>query len=112
MSTARPGVPGTTRTCPHCRAVILESATSCPSCRHHLRFDPLAGERAARVVTALKVEGVLRQPAEAPPAEYAVVVTIRNAKGEEVARQVIGVGALHPQDQRTVSLAVELFPTG
>jgi hypothetical protein len=36
-------------------------------------------------------------------------VAIRNAKGEEVARQVVGVGALQPSDERTFSLAVEVF---
>jgi hypothetical protein len=58
---------------------------------------------------ALSVEGTIRHPAGAPPWEYAVVVAIRNAKGEEVARQVVGVGALQPSDERTFSLAVEVF---
>ena len=112
MSTARAGVPGTTRTCPHCRAVILESASSCPSCRHHLRFDPAAASRAKAAVTALRVEGTVRQPAGQAAVEYAVVVSIRNEKGEEVARNVVGVGALQPLEQRTVTLAVEVFPAG
>ena len=30
---------GKTRSCPHCRATILESAAVCPACRHHLRFE-------------------------------------------------------------------------
>ena len=32
MSTVRPGEPGATRQCPHCRETILESAVVCPSC--------------------------------------------------------------------------------
>ena len=34
---------------------------------------------------------------------------IRNEKGEEVARQVVGVGALGPKEERTFTLAVEVF---
>lgn len=111
MSSARAGVAGSTRTCPHCRAVILESSSVCPSCRHHLRFDP-AGKGSTRTETALSVEGTIRHPADAVPWEYAVVVAIRNAKGEEVARQVVGVGALQPSEERTVSLAVEIYVPG
>ena len=44
---------GATRTCPHCRATILESAIVCPGCRHHLRFDKDVSK--ARV-TALRGE--------------------------------------------------------
>ena len=36
----RLGAPGKTRICPHCKTTILESANVCPSCKHHLRFDP------------------------------------------------------------------------
>ena len=39
MSSVRPGSPGATRECPHCRETILESAGVCPACRHYLRFD-------------------------------------------------------------------------
>ena len=40
MSVAsRPSPTGKTRTCPHCKAVILESLSICPGCMHHLRFD-------------------------------------------------------------------------
>ena len=46
MSTARVGAPGATRSCPHCKATILESANVCPICRHHLRFDRRLTENA------------------------------------------------------------------
>ncbi len=111
MSSTRVTQAGATRTCPHCRAVILESSSVCPSCRHHLRFDP-AAKSGRPPVHALSVEGTIRHPADAAPWEYAVVVAIRNARGEEVARQVVGVGALQPGDERTVSLAVEVFVPG
>ena len=42
MSTPRPGTAGATRSCPHCKTVILESASVCPACKHHLRFDEAA----------------------------------------------------------------------
>lgn len=111
MSSTRVTQAGATRTCPHCRAVVLESSSVCPSCRHHLRFDPSAkGGRPAQ--NALTVEGTIRHPADAVAWEYAVVVAIKNARGEEVARQVVGVGALQPGDERTVSLSVEVFVPG
>jgi len=101
---------GKTRTCPHCRATILESAAICPACRHHLRFDARsqAGQVAAGEV-AFRIEGSFAAPAAATPTEYSVVVSIRNERGEEVARHVVGVGALSPGEQRSVSVAVELF---
>lgn len=109
MSSTRASVAGATRTCPHCRAVILESSSTCPSCRHHLRFDPAVAAGGRPTQTALGVEGTVRHPATAAPWEYAVVVAIRNARGEEVARQVVGVGALQPGEERTFSLAVEVY---
>jgi len=112
MSSTRTGIAGATRTCPHCRTVILESSIVCPSCRHHLRFDPAAAKAPAQTETALAIEGTIRHPAGAEPWEYAVVVAIRNDRGEEVARQVVGVGALQPAEERTFSLAVEVFVPG
>ena len=50
MSAARPGVAGATRTCPHCKATILESSAVCPACRGHLRFDAPAADAAQRFV--------------------------------------------------------------
>jgi hypothetical protein len=37
------------------------------------------------------------------------LLAISNDKGEEIARQVLGVGALKPTEQRTFTLAVEVF---
>jgi hypothetical protein len=109
MSTARQGAAGTTRVCPHCRAAILESASICPACKHHLRFDPGAAARAVPAFLPLKVEGTIRHPPAGAPWEYSVVVSIRNERGEEVARHVVGVGALQPSEFRTFTLAVEVF---
>jgi hypothetical protein len=101
---------GKTRSCPHCRATILESAAVCPACRHHLRFESRRGEepRPASQV-ALKVSGEFARAAAAGPGEYHVVVVIRDASGAELARKVIGVGGLAPGEERKVDLSVEIF---
>ncbi len=111
MSTVRPTTVGRTRTCPHCRATILESATVCPGCHHHLRFGKLANEAKRVSKTALKVEGTVRHAPDAGACEYSVVIEVRNERGEQVARQVVGVGALQPQEQRTFTLSVDLLLT-
>jgi hypothetical protein len=105
----RPGSAGKTRNCPHCKALILESATVCPGCHHHLRFGPMAGQRTVAVKPALRVEGAIRHPGNEEPWEYAVVISIRNERDEEVARQVVGVGSLQPSEKRTFSLAVDVM---
>jgi hypothetical protein len=112
MSVKGQAVAGATRTCPHCRAIILESAAVCPGCKHHLRFEPGAAKRAVPSFSPLSVEGTIRHPAVGEAWEYSMVVTIRNDRGEEIARQVIGVGALQPEEGRTFTLAVEVFKPG
>jgi hypothetical protein len=109
MSSTRPTVPGASRVCPHCRATILESASICPACRHHLRFDPGAAERTQPSSVPLRVEGTLRHPGHGEAWEYSMVLSIRNERGEEVTRQIVGVGALQPAEERTFTLAVEVF---
>jgi len=111
MSSARPGVPGATRECPHCRETILESAGVCPACRHYLRFDHGAEEPQAPAVTPLRIEGSIRHPADGEPWEYTVVVSIRNDRGEEIAHKLIGVGAMSPNEQRVFTLSVEAVST-
>ncbi|HSN71348.1 MAG TPA: hypothetical protein VLT59_07555 [Steroidobacteraceae bacterium] len=102
-------VAGKTRVCPHCKTQILESASVCPACRHHLRYDPaVAGGQPAHSFSALKVEGDLANPPGGEPWEYTVLVTVRNERGEEITRHVVGVGALRPTEQRTFSLSVEV----
>jgi hypothetical protein len=109
MSSVRPVSPGKTRTCPHCKAVILESASVCPGCQHHLRFGGDAGPK-VETRTALQVEGKIRHPPQEDPWEYTVVVFVRNERGEEVARHVINVGALASSEERVVSLQVDVMP--
>jgi uncharacterized protein YbaR (Trm112 family) len=96
IGSARPASQaGATRTCPHCRATILESAVICPGCKHHLRFDKDARIAAAAATkTAWQIEGTL-------DAE-------RNERNEEVARQIVNVGALQGAERRTFSLSIEM----
>jgi hypothetical protein len=107
MNGVRPGDPGATRQCPHCRETILESAGVCPSCRHYLRFDAGPDAAPAPALEPLRIEGSIRHPADGDPWEYTVVVSIRNDRGEETARKLIGVGALGANEQRTFTLSVE-----
>ena len=108
MSNARPGTAGATRVCPHCTTTILESASVCPACRGHLRYDEAALQREKTRISPLTVEGTLTPPAGDTAFEYSMVLSIRNERGEETTRQVIGVGALYPDPLRTFTLQVEM----
>src|SRR6201999_1280187 len=111
MSVAsRPVSTGKTRTCPHCKATILESLSICPGCMHHLRFDSEAAKRQVAAAPALRVEGIIRHPPLEQPLEYFVIIAIRNDRGEEVTRQVVNVGALQAAEKRTFTMSVEVLP--
>ena len=71
---SRVATPGKTRICPHCKATILESASICPGCNHHLRFDAQAivDRRAQPTFSALRVEGAFRNQEGADAWEYSV----------------------------------------
>jgi hypothetical protein len=100
---------GRTRTCPHCRAQILESASVCPGCKGHLRFDSSqlrAVEKPSRI--AWQVEGTIAADSLGAGTEYSVVISVRNERNQEVARHVVNVGALTGDDRRTFNLAVEV----
>jgi hypothetical protein len=107
---SRPVSTGKTRTCPHCKATILESLSICPGCMHHLRFDSEAAKRQVAATPALRVEGIIRHPPLEQPLEYYVIIAIRNDRGEEVTRQVVNVGALQAAEKRTFTLSVEVLP--
>lgn len=99
---------GATRTCPHCRATILESAVVCPGCKHHLRFDKEArpgGLTATK--TVWQVEGTLDAERMDAATEYSILVVVRNERNEEVARQVVNVGSLQGAERRTFTLSIE-----
>jgi len=108
MSTPRPGTAGATRPCPHCKTLILESASVCPACRGHLRYDEASVAREKTKVLPLHIEGTVSPPVGDATYEYSMVLSIRNERGEEINRQVVGVGALYPDEPRTFVLTVEM----
>jgi hypothetical protein len=75
-----------------------------------LQFVGGAAASEAATITPLRIEGSIRNPADGGPWEYCVVVAIRNDRGVEIARKLIGVGAMNPDEQRTFTLAVEVVP--
>jgi hypothetical protein len=111
MAVARPSSLGATRVCPHCKATVLQSATICPGCQHHLRFNTVGkAEPQAQAVSAMRIEGSIHHPARDEQCEYCVVVAISNERGEKIARHVVGVGALQPGEKHKYSFSVELMP--
>jgi hypothetical protein len=111
MNGARPGTPGATRICPHCKATVLESAAICPICRHHLRFSgTVAPSEPASGYSALNIEGTIRHQHPADACEYCIVVDVRNERGDSLARQIVSVGLLQPGESRRLNLSVDLIP--
>jgi hypothetical protein len=101
---------GATRICPHCRSEILQSSTTCPACRHFLRFEAVKGAVKAPIfVEPLRVEATVRQPVGGKGYEYSLVVTVRNDRGEELTRQVIAVGGIKPAEARIFTVWVEAY---
>lgn len=83
----------------------------CPSCRKHLRFAP--GAEAQPTFSPLRVDGSIRHPNVGEAWEYSVTISIKNDRGEEVGRQIVGVGALQSGEGRTFTFSVDVFaPSG
>ncbi len=108
MSNGGQGLAGKTRTCPHCRATILQSATICPICRKSLRWEPHTAKHKAPGFSALTVEAMIKHPGKEPAWEYTMLLSIKNDKGEEITRQMVGVGTLSSDELRTFTLTVEV----
>ncbi|MGH7582603.1 MAG: hypothetical protein ACREL5_05205, partial [Gemmatimonadales bacterium] len=62
--------------------------------------------------TPLQIEGTIHHPDVGEAWEYSVMLTVRNDRGDELARQMVGVGALSSSERRTFTLAVEVFKPG
>ena len=103
------GTPGKARLCPHCKATILQSATICPACDHSLRFDSQRKRRAAPSFSPLRVEGTIKHPVAGEAWEYSIVISILDEQEREISRQVVSVGVLNPDEQRTFRLGVDVF---
>ena len=61
-----------------------------------------------QTTSALRVEGTLLHPSDGEAWEYSMVLSIRNDRGEEIDRKLVGVGAMRPGERRTFALAVEI----
>ena len=103
------GSPGKARLCPHCKATILQSATICPACDHSLRFDSQRKRRAPPSFSPLRVEGTIKHPVAGEAWEYSIVISILDDQEREISRQVVSVGVLNPDEQRTFRLGVDVF---
>ena len=71
------------------------------------RTLPITIDAIAAAVAPFCIEGSIRHPADGDPWEYTVVVSIRNDRGQEIARKLVGVGAMNPNEQRTFTLSIE-----
>jgi hypothetical protein len=111
MAVARQSL-GATRICPHCKATVLASADICPGCQHHLRFATGAARQEPKVEStpAMRIEGSIQHKVRDEPCEYCVVVSITNERGEKISRNVVGVGALQPNERHKYTFSVELVP--
>jgi hypothetical protein len=91
--------------------VILQSAAVCPACKKHLRFDSGAATAAVAVpsFSPLRLEGSVKHPDAGEAWEYSIVISVKNDRGDEVTRQVVGVGALQPGEGRTFTFSVDVF---
>jgi len=108
MTPTRQGAPGRTRICPHCRQTILESATACPACRHHLRFIGVDGARGFATFSPLVVEAAVVHPRDAEAWEYSIVVSVFGEDGAEIARQVVAVGVMDAEVRRSFRCSVDV----
>ena len=57
----------------------------------------------------MRIEGTIQHPTRDEQCEYCVVVSITNERGEKVARQVVGVGALQPGERHKYSFSIDLI---
>lgn len=111
MRLARAQTAGEARSCPHCQATILKSATSCPICRHMLRASSVRFEpRGKPTICPLLVEGTLAHPGAGDPLEYQVLMEVRDDSGKLLSRQMIGIGAFQATEKRIFSVRVEMSP--
>jgi hypothetical protein len=77
-----------------------------------LRVEPgstSAAPTATPSFSALRIEGAVKHPMAGESWEYAIVVSVKNERGEEITRQIVGVGALAPGEGRTFSFSVDVF---
>jgi hypothetical protein len=90
---------------------VLESAAVCPGCKHHLRFGGTNHAlEAGEGYCALSVDGTIAHTKASEPCEYCVVLDVRDDRGEQLTRQVVGVGVLQSGERRRLNVTVEMLP--
>jgi hypothetical protein len=90
---------------------VLESAAVCPGCKHHLRFGGTNHAlEAGEGYCALSVDGTIAHAKASEPCEYCVVLDVRDDRGEQLTRQVVGVGVLQTGERRRLNVTVEMLP--
>ena len=55
------------------------------------------------------MESTLPHPRKGEPWEYSIILSIRDGEGEEIAREVVGVGAIEAGEERAFELTVEVL---
>ena len=55
------------------------------------------------------MEGTIKHPVAGEAWEYSIALSILDGDGKEITRQIMSVGALNPEEQRTFKLAVDVF---
>jgi len=53
------------------------------------------------------LEGSFKAERPSEAMEYSMVISIRNERNEEIARQVVNVGAVQGMEKRTFTLSIE-----
>ena len=59
---------------------------------------------------ALSVDGTIAHTKVSEPCEYCVVLDVRDERGEQLTRQVVGVGVLQSSERRRLNVSVEMLP--
>lgn len=59
---------------------------------------------------ALSVDGTIAHTQASEPCEYCVVLDVRDDRGQQLTRQVVGVGVLQVGELRRLNVSVEMLP--
>ncbi|MGA8705669.1 MAG: hypothetical protein WB646_01645 [Steroidobacteraceae bacterium] len=59
---------------------------------------------------ALSVDGTIAHTQASEPCEYCVVLDVKDDRGQQLTRQVVGVGVLQVGELRRLNVSVEMLP--
>ena len=92
------------RPCWKARRSARGAGTICASAAAGQALEPGEG------YCALSVDGTIAHTRRSEPCEYCVVLDVRNERGEQLTRQVVGVGVLQTGELRRLNVSVEMLP--